>query len=165
MRPKGTKAELEARRRRAVALVHKGKGVREVARLVGVGPGSVSRWLEMYEEKGEEGLDPKPNSGTKPLLTPKQQEKLAEYLLKGPRTHGYDTELWTLARIADVIEDRFGVTYHPCSVWKVLHRMGWSNQKPERRAREQDEDAVARWRAVEWPRIKKGRARAAEVSF
>ena len=145
-------------------MVRKGKSAREVGRLVGVGSGSVSRWLKMYKEKGEEGLDPKPNAGSKPLLNAKQREKLAEYLLRGPRAHGYDTELWTLARIAEVIEDRFGISYHPCSVWKVLHRMGWSNQKPELRAREQDEDAVARWRRVEWPRIKKGRAAKGETS-
>jgi len=118
----------------------------------------------MHEEKGDEGLDPKPNAGSKPRLSPKEQERLAKYLLRGPRAHGYKTELWTLGRITEVIEDRFGVSYDPSAVWRLLRRMGWSSQKPERRAREQDEEAVARWREVEWPRIKRGRAATGEVS-
>ena len=161
MRPKGTRAELEARRRRAVAMVlEEGKSGREVARLVGVASGSVSRWLRMLEQKGDEGLDSKPHPGSKPRLSQQEHARLAELLLKGPRAHGCSTDLWTLARVAEVIEEHFDVRYHPCHVWKVLGRMGWSAQKPERRAREQNEAEVARWREVEWPRIKRGRAAA-----
>jgi transposase len=158
MRPKGTKAELEARRRRAVGMVRSGKGVREVARQVGVDSGSVSRWMKMYARGGEAGLDSRPQSGRKPLLSGGDLGELEELLLAGPQSQGFATELWTLRRVAKVIRRRFKVRYHPCHVWKVLRRMGWSAQKPERRAREQDEAAVSRWRAEDWPRIKKGLA-------
>lgn len=165
MRPKGSKAELEARRRRAVAMLNEGKGVCEVARLVGATSGAVTRWRQMYEREGVSGLDAIRQPGSRPRLSANDHERLAELLLQGPRSHGFDTDLWTLARVGDVIERTFGVTYHVCHVWKVLRRMGWSNQKPERRAREQNETAVARWREVEWPRIKRGHAVSAVASF
>ncbi|MHC4253031.1 MAG: winged helix-turn-helix domain-containing protein [Planctomycetota bacterium] len=156
MRPRGSKAELEARRRRAVKMVRSGRGVSEVARLVGVCSRSVSRWMDMYDSDGEAGLAAKPRKGPEPRLSRDDLAALEGELLKGPRAHGLKTELWTLARVADVIDRRFGVRYHPCHVWKVLRRMRWSAQKPERRAREQDEAAVRGWREEQWPRIKGG---------
>ena len=80
-------------------------------------------------------------------------------LLKGARAQGYHTELWTLPRVADLIQKHFGVIYESSSVWHVLNRMGWSCQKPERRARERDEDKIAQWRSKDWPRIKKRRTK------
>ena len=76
-------------------------------------------------------------------------------MLKGARAHGYRTELWTLRRVAEVIRRRFGAQYDPSGVWHVLRNMGWSCQKPERRARERDEERIGRWRKQDWPRIKK----------
>ena len=155
MRPKGSKAELEARRRRAVAMLGQGLGVCEVARRVGVWPGSVVRWRDAYRRAGEEGLRAKRHPGAKPKLAPEDRPELAELLLKGPPAHGYRTDLWTLQRVAQMIEKHFGVRYHPSSVWRLLRAIGWTSQKPERRARERDEDAIARWRREDWPRIKK----------
>jgi len=80
---------------------------------------------------------------------------LVKLLLRGAGKHGYSTELWTLKRVAEVIAVNFGVRYHPGHVWHVLRSMRWSNQKPERRARERDDQAVERWRREDWPRIKK----------
>jgi transposase len=160
MRPKGTKAELEARRRRAVALLQGGRGVREVARIVGASPSSVVRWRDTYERTGEEGLNAKPHPGAKPRLSAQDLERLKELLLEGPLTHGYQTDLWTLRRVAQVIEKHFGVKYHPSHVWRILRRLGWSCQKPERRARERNEEEIKRWREEEWPRIKKSPQRA-----
>ncbi len=110
----------------------------------------------MHATGGKAGLSAKPQKGPRPKLSPDDLTALEGELLKGPRAHGFPTELWTLARVAEVIERCFRVRYHPCHVWKVLRRMGWSAQKPERRAREQNEEAVRKWREEEWPRIKKG---------
>lgn len=155
MRPKGSKAELEARRRRAVAMLEQGLGLCEVARRVGVWPGSLVRWRDAYREAGEEGLRAKRHPGAKRKLPPDRREELADLLLKGPLAHGYPTDLWTLQRVGQVIQKHFGVRYHPSSVWRLLRAMGWSSQKPERRARERDEEAIRRWRRKDWPRIKK----------
>ena len=155
MRPKGTSRQLEQRRLRAIALLDEGYGGSEVARIFGVSPGAVSQWNKRYRQGGIEALRAKPHPGPKPKLTPRQRKQLERLLLKGPGKHGYATELWTLPRVAEVIRKRFGVDYDPSSVWHILRAMGWSCQKPERRARERDDQAIARWRKKDWPRIKK----------
>lgn len=76
---------------------------------------------------------------------------------EGAVAAGFPTALWTLARVAPVIERELGIQYHPGHVRYILRDMGWSAQKPERRARERDEEAIRRWREEEWARIKKAR--------
>ena len=85
----------------------------------------------------------------------KQKTQLVEILLKGSLSHGYRTDLWTTRRIVEVIERRMGIRYHYNHVGKLLHRLGWSHQKPERRAIERDKDAIAEWKRSMWPAIKK----------
>ena len=155
MRPYGTPQQLEKRRRRAVALLSEGHGPTAVARMVGVAHGSVVRWRQACETAGDEALAAKPHNGPRPKLSNKQCLRLQRLLLDGPTRHGYANELWTLKRVAHLIRRKFGVKYDPSGVWHLLRRMGWTCQKPERRARERDEEAIARWRRVDWPRIKK----------
>lgn len=123
--------------------------------MLSVSPAAVSQWKKIYQRAGPEGLKAKPHPGAKPKLTTRQRQKLGRLLLQGPLAHGYTTDLWTLKRIAEVIEEHFGVRYDPSGVWHVLNGIGWSCQKPERRARERDDAAIARWRPQDWPRIKK----------
>ncbi len=158
MRPKGSAKELETRRLLAAKLLQEGKGVREVGRLVGAAPSSVSRWKQKMDEGGLEALKAKPHPGRPARLSREQKKELEQVLLKGPQAAGFATDLWTLARVAKVIEREFGVRYHPGHVWYILRDMGWSCQKPERRARERDEAAIEQWRTEEWPGIKKTRA-------
>jgi len=156
MRPKGSGAQLEARRRRAAALLKKGLGVREVARKVDSSPSSVSRWKEAVAEGGSQALAAKPQPGRPARLSAQQQEQLLDLLLQGPQAHGYANQLWTLARVAQVIETNFEVSYHPAHVWRILRACDWSAQKPERLARERDDEQIQRWRQRRWPYIKKG---------
>ncbi len=155
MRPLGSPADLEARRRRAVALLDQGLGVCEVARQIGCSPTSVSRWQADVRTEGPEGLRPKPTPGRPPRVTPRQRAALLKLLLKGATAHGFSTDLWTLPRVAEVIARTFGVRYHPAHVWKILRGEGWSCQKPERRAKERDEAAIHCWRTARWSHIKK----------
>ena len=155
MRTKGSAAELEQRRRIAARLLEEGMKPIRVAEVLGVSPAAVTRWRQAWRKGGEKALAAKPHPGGKRRMTPAQLRRLAKLLLKGPRRHGYGTELWTLARMAEVIAVHFGVQYHPGHVWKILRSMGWSCQKPERRARQRDEQAIARWRRDHWPRMKK----------
>lgn len=76
-------------------------------------------------------------------------------LLQGPIAHGYRTNLWTTARIAVLIKREFGVDYHRDHIGRLMHSLNWSHQKPERRALERDEQAIARWKQKDWPRVKK----------
>lgn len=157
-RPVGSQAELEARRRLAVALLRLGHGAYEVADVVGVSPSSVYRWKDAYEDGGDEGLDSKPHKGgPSPMLSDEQLTALAALLQEGPQAHGFDTDLWTLKRIAVVIAQEFGVSVGQTTVWRYLQRMGWSCQKPERRALKRDADAVRRWKQETIPALEKKR--------
>ena len=155
MRTQGTPEALERQRFQAIALLQEGHRPILVARMLGVSPGSVSKWKKLYDRDGPEALKAKPHPGPTPKLTARQSDRLARLLLQGPQKHGYANALWTLPRVAEVIRKHFGVTYDQSGVWHVLHRMGWSCQKPERRARERNEEAIAAWRKNDWPRIKK----------
>lgn len=91
----------------------------------------------------ERGLDAKPHPGPKPRLTPEQLGELEALLLQGAKAHGWRTKLWTATRVAALIERHFAVHYHPEHVRKILKRsLGWTSQKPQRRAKERDEAAI-----------------------
>lgn len=155
MRPHGSPVLLEKRRRRAVALLAKGLSLNEVARRIGCNASSVMRWRDAMARGGTRALDPKAVPGRPARLAGAQRRRLVRYLLQGPGAHGYRTELWTTQRIADLIEDKFGVCYHRDHVGRLLHQLGWSHQKPERRALERNESAIEDWKRRQWPRIKK----------
>jgi transposase len=158
MRPKGSPAELEARRRLAGRLLLEGRKIGEVAQIVAASESSVRRWHRAVKKGGLEALEAKPHPGRRPRLNAKQKRRLVKILLAGPRKAGYRTDLWTCPRVAEVIAEKFGVTYHPSHVWKVLRSLGLTPQKPDQRARERDEAAIFRWRERDWPRIKRGQS-------
>jgi transposase len=155
MRPKGAAAVLEARRRRALALLEEGHSLNAVARRLGCAPSSVMRWRNAVRHRGERGFQVGRSPGRPPKLTARQRRQLVRLLLAGPLAQGYRTDLWTTARVAAVIAQHFGIQYHPDHVGRLLHALGWSPQKPERRALQRDEAAIARWKREAWPRIKK----------
>jgi len=155
MRPKGTSAELEQRRRHAVAMLGRGVKAAAVARALRVSLASVGRWRAAARRAGLKALAAKPAPGRPTKLSPARRRQLLHMLARGPRHHGFGTELWTLGRVAEVIYRRWHVSYHPSQVWRILVALGWSCQKPQRRARERDEARIARWRRVDWPRMKK----------
>jgi len=155
MRTPGKPEELECQRLQAHALLQAGVRPSEVARRLGVSPAAVSRWKKRSQHAGRESLKAKLHPGPRSKLMAAQRRELERLLLQGPLAHGYQTDLWTLKRIGEVIETQFGVHYDPSGVWHVLRGLGWSCQKPEGRARERDEEAIARWRQQDWPRIKK----------
>lgn len=155
MRPKGSAAVLETRRRRALAWLRRGWSLHEVARRIACAPSSVLRWRNAWQRGGMRALRVRASPGRPPRLTPRQRERLVRLLAAGATAHGYATELWTTARIAALIGEKFGVHYHRDHVGRLLHQLGWSHQKPERRAVERDEAAIARWVRVRWPQVKK----------
>jgi len=157
MRPPGTPQQLEVRRRQAVQLLRGGKSVSAVARWIGAAKSSVSRWQKTLKKNGMKALRPKDIPGRPARLSGQQKEALARLLLEGPLSAGYGTDLWTLKRITHVIWKHFRIRYHPNHVWRILRQLGWSCQKPERRAKQRDEKAIERWKRERWLRIKKNR--------
>ena len=151
-RPTGTASELERRRRRAVELVEGGESPSTVARILGVHETSVHRWRRLA--RTEAGLDAKPHQGPTPRLSDEQLAQLERLLLQGAKQHGWPNQLWTASRVASVIERHFGLRYHPEHVRKILRRrLDWTSQKPQLRAREQNDKEVERWLDDEFPRI------------
>jgi transposase len=158
MRPPGPQSALEARRRRAIALLDRGLRATDVARRIGCSYSSVWRWRDAVRRRGLVGLAAKPVPGCPPKLTARQKHRIPKLLLRGALAWGFSTDLWTTARIADVIHREFRVRYHPTHVGRLLLAWDWSCQKPERRALERNERAIARWLDHDWPAIKKKRA-------
>ena len=158
MRPRGSPKELERRRIRAIELVEEGHAPVEVARMVGVDRRSVRRWNAAYREQGQEGVKARPAPGAPAKLNPEQKLELEEALLAGAEAAGFPTDLWTCPRVAELIHTRFGVRYHVDHVGRLLHSLGWSPQKPERRAVERDEARIQDWIKHDWPRVKKNDA-------
>lgn len=152
---RGDRDALEQRRIRAAALFEKGWPQAQVARELGVSRESARRWANELTEGGTAALAKAERTGRPNRLKDSQIEQLVEVLEAGPLAAGFATELWTCERVAIVVDREFGVQYHPGHVWKLLRRMGWSCQRPIGRAAERDEQAIARWKRVEWPRIKK----------
>jgi transposase len=143
MRPIGTAEELQRRRLRAVELVQQGESPDDVAHFLGCGRSSVYTWVKLARQTPEK-LAAKPHTGPKPRLSTEQLSEVEVLLLKGAKAHGWRTELWTAQRVAELIERHFGVRFHPEHVRKILkRRLHWTSQKPQRKARERDEAAIA----------------------
>jgi transposase len=155
MSRKGSAELLQERRLRAIALLEEGCAQIDVARKLGVSRSAVSQWKQAHAQGGNDALLAKVHPGPTPKLSGKQCQRLLEYLKQGPRKHGWSTELWTLPRIAELVAQKFGIQYDQSGIWRLLHRLDWSCQKPERRAREHNQAAVDQWRRRDWPRIKK----------
>lgn len=151
----GSPAQLEHRRLRALELLKAGHGALWVSRKIGCARSAVYAWQEAFQKQGEDGLKAKPAPGRPIRLNPGQRKQLARILLSGATKCGYPSEMWTARRVTEVTERRFGVHYHPNHMWRLLRSLGWSCQKPIKRARERDEAAIEHWKRHTWPHIKK----------
>ena len=157
--PQDERAAREARRLQGAELFAQGRTQAEVAHQLGVSRQSAHVWQARFEEGGVDALRSRGPTGPDPKLSAAQLAQVEQALLQGAQANGFETDLWTLERVAVVITQLTGVRYHPGHVWVILrHRLGWTLQRPERRASERDEQAILRWVAQEWPRIKKGPA-------
>jgi len=155
MRPSGTPEVLEARRKIAARLFARGKTLTEVAASVDSSVSSASRWKRAWERGGLKALRAQPHPGPRSRLSTSQQTQLLNALKQGTRHWGYAPAGWTCLLVWDLIRRLFGVEYHVDYVGTLLHKLRWSPQKPEQRARERNERAIARWRRAKWSRLKK----------
>lgn len=153
MRPFGSPEMLEARRQIATRLFERGMSLTEVAAIIGSSVSSAHRWRTSWRHGGK--LCAKPHPGRTPKLSASQRAELIEALTQGPRHWGYAPDGWTSPLVRDLISRKFDVEFHPDHVSRLLRGLGWSPQKPERRARERNETEIARWRRETWPRLTK----------
>jgi transposase len=153
------RAERQARRERAAELFAQGRSQAEVARELDISRQSASRWHAGWQVAGTTALQSRGPTGRPPKIGDDQLEPIQQALLEGALAHGFATDVWTLDRIAMVIQGLTGVALSNPSVWRLLRgRLGWSVQRPQRQAKERDEESIQHWVAHEWPRIKKGPA-------
>jgi transposase len=158
---------LERRRRRAVELVRHGEAPTQVARILGVDRSSVWRWRAASDRGGDSALAARPHPHRPSRLTAQQLGRLETLLLQGADAHGWPNRLWTTSRVVELIRRHFNIGFHHDHVGRFLRqRLGWSVQKPRRRARERDEAAILRWQSEEFPRIARdARRRGAHLVF
>ena len=149
------RVELEQRRMTAARLIERGQSEAEVARRLGVSRQSVNRWAQTLATAGRAGLQRAARAGRPPKLSATELRQVEHCLQQGAEYFGYTSGLWTLGRVAKLIEQQWAVRYDPSQVWRLLRRLNWSCQRPSGRALERDEQRIARWKKVEWPRIKK----------
>jgi transposase len=153
--------EAAKRRVRAGRLLLRGKPPAEVAAAVGAPRQTVYRWLGVLESDGIDVLRGMSKGGRPAQLDAEQHEELRRILLAGPQAAGFGTELWTLKRVRETIRRRFGVQYSEVHVWRLLGKLGFSSQKPERQAKERDEAGITRWKKRTWSALKRSAARKA----
>lgn len=147
----------EQRRWRALDLKRDGWTHHEIAEALDVTKGAVSQWMTRVAQEGEEALCARPHPGAAPKLTPDQWQMIPEFLSHGAEAYGFRGELWTCARIREVIRREFSVTYHKDHVSRLLKVLRWTPQKPMERAAQRDEQKIIEWREETWPDLKKKR--------
>jgi transposase len=152
---KAEREQAEQRRLAAAELFAQRVPQAEIARRMGVTPQAVFQWRKRWLAEGADGLRSTGQPGYPPLLDEQQRADLVTVLNAGPTACGFEGG-WTLARVATVIRRRFGVAYrYPSAVWTLLHQLGFTPQKPARRAVERDEQAITEWREHTWAQVVK----------
>jgi len=155
MRPGGSPESLQRRRTEAIRLLHEGHRPVEVAHRLGVDRRSVRRWKAAFRRSGASGIRARPVPGRPWKLSAKARYRLEKMLLKGAQAAGFPTDLWTCERVGRMIHRRLGVVYHVDHIGRLLRSLGWTPQRPQRRAIERDEEGIRRWTKADWPRTKK----------
>jgi transposase len=155
----GTKRDLlsiEARRLQGARLLKRKVVQAEVAREVGVSRQAVSLWAkQLAEVNGAVGKLKAKALGRPQWLEVEQLDALRSMLLKGALAFGFPTELWTIKRVRALVKREFGVAYSHTGCWRLLRALGFTPQKPERRAIQRDEAAIVQWKRKRWPALKK----------
>ena len=148
-------SEATKKRLKAGRMLLAGKGCAEVAVTVGVARQTVYTWKGLLDEGGIDALRAVPERGRPAQLDEQQLAAVRATLLRSPTEQGFGTELWTLKRVGVVIERLHGVRFGQTQIWRILGSLGFSPQKPEKRAIERNEDAVRNWKRKTWPSLKK----------
>ncbi len=143
------------KRVRAGRMLLKGATPAEVAPVVGVARQTVYTWKALLDEGGIDALRAVPGRGRPAKLDAVQLEGVRRAVLHNPTDHGFATELWTLKRVGLLIERMYGVRFGQTQIWRILGSLGFSAQKPEKRALERNEDGVRQWKRRTWPGLKK----------
>lgn len=136
-------------------MFQKGAAQAEIAKRFGVSRAAACKWHASWNKDGMPGLDSKGPPGFASALDGKGKEKFKKAILKGPLAHGYDTDLWTINRLRDVLKKTTKAAFGPTRTWIVVRELGFTPQKPSLRDIERDEKAIANWKTRRLPGLKK----------
>lgn len=153
MRTQGSADRLEERRRIAVRMFERNDDSATIAEIVDTHPQTVRKWRREFERGGMEALKAKPHPGPPCRLSDSKKQELIGLLAEPPTAYGYDTYLWTTRLLSRLIYEKFNVEYHHDHVGVIMKQLGYSYQRPTKRARERDEQRIAAWRLETWPTI------------
>jgi len=154
-KPTLTAADKEARRKLAIRNVLDGRTQADVAAFLSVHPVTVAKWMKAYRDGGEASLAAKPVPGRPRFLADEQEAEVRSWLLKKPSEFGFRTDLWTAARVAQLIREKLGVAFHPSSPREWLSKRGYSPQKPIRRAKQRNPAVIDAWLGQAYPALQK----------
>jgi transposase len=154
----------EGRRLRAWQLYEQGWKQKNIAAALGVTEGAVSQWMNRAKKDGPDALRHHPPPGPATKLTLEQRAQLPDLLARGAEHYGFRCEVWTTARVAVLIKQHFGVSYHPAHCSRLLRALKYSVQKPEEKATQRDEEAITVWKEERWPALKKKPSRKSDRS-
>lgn len=145
----------EKMRLKAAKLFKKGQSQADIARKFKVTPAAVSYWREAWEKQGIEGLKSKGHPGFESILTEENKILFKKAILKGPEAYGYQTNLWTLSRLADLMKKVAKVKFSEVWIWKIVRSLGFTCQKPEVKPKQRNEKAIKNWKEKRLPNLKK----------
>jgi transposase len=155
MRRPGSQSEWEKRRLIAANMFEQQLGPAVIAASLDVDDQTVRRWKRQFKAAGREGLQSRKHKGRPPRMNPQQKQQITQLLVKTPGECGFHKHLWTQQLIADLIRREFGISYHHDHVGVILHDLGFTHQKPMRRAKERDEARIETWRSEVWSELLK----------
>lgn len=139
---------------KAAELFEAGQSRAQVAEALSVTWRSAHEWHRVWSNGGAGALKASTKPGPAPKFSEEEVARLEKELQRGALAHGYANELWTLPRVGRLVQETFERKVSSSEAWRLLRRMRWSPQKPERRARERDEARIQEWKEVQWPQIK-----------
>ena len=145
----------EQRRMQALELKYQHWKQSDIATALGVSKGAVSQWINLARTSGSAALWAQPHTGRPAELTLAQKRLLPDVLSHGAEAYGFQGEVWTCSRVAQVIEQEWQVCSHKSHVARLLKELDWTPQRPIERASQRDEAEIARWRTEVWPELKK----------
>lgn len=143
----------EWRRLRAWDLHRHGWRHRIIAEAFGVSQESVSHWVGRAKREGRAALLAHPAPGCPPRLTDEQRELIPDFLWHGAEAYGFHGEFWSCQRVAQVLQEEFGISYHPGHVSRILKHLGWTPQMPITKAIQRNEEEIEQWRREVWPEL------------
>jgi len=146
---------LQHRRVQGGELIAQGYDNQEVADMLGCGYSTVKAWRSIVKKQGITGLTPQARPGRPPKIAQKHKNRLKKLLEKGAMHFGYPNAQWTSRRVAQLIREKFNVSYSKAQTCRILRALGYSPKKPVRRSVKYSAEAVERWRQCQWPIIKK----------